>query len=133
MLALIRQVFSYKFFPVCWTGLIILLLCLPGSMVPGTGIFSIPNLDKFVHIFLFGTNVLLWGWHYSQLRATLSGLKPMILLDVVLTIMLGIGLEYVQKYWIPNRSFDGGDIIADVVGAVIAGIWLTFRAHQKHA
>ena len=34
-------------------------------MVPGTGIFSIKHLDKIVHVFLFGMNVLFWGWHYA--------------------------------------------------------------------
>jgi hypothetical protein len=133
MLALIRRIFEYKFFPACWTFFIIILLCLPGSMVPGTGVFGIPNLDKFVHIFLFGTNVLLWGWHYSQLVGTHQPFKKIVLLDVLLTVALGIGLEYVQKYWIPNRSFDRNDILADLVGALIAGVWLVWRSNRKYA
>ncbi len=131
MLGLIRRIFSYKFFPVCWSLLIVIPLCLPGSLVPGSGIFCIPNLDKFVHIFLFGTNVLLWGWHYGQMNYSLRVLKQIILTDVVLTIGLGVALEYVQKYWIPNRSFDTKDILADTVGACIAGLWLIWRTVKK--
>ena len=39
-------------------------------------------------------------------------------------ITLGIVMEYVQMYFIPNRSFDGYDIVADIVGAGLAGLWL---------
>jgi VanZ family protein len=30
---------------------------------------------------------------------------------------LGISMEFVQKYWIPGRDYDLGDIIADMFGA----------------
>jgi VanZ family protein len=33
---------------------------------------------------------------------------------------LGIGMEFVQKYWIPFRDFDTEDIIADMIGAGLA-------------
>lgn len=109
----------------------IILLCLPGSLVPGKGIFSLPNLDKFVHVFLFGTNVLFWGWHYGHQRLSIRSFKQAIILDVVFTIALGIALEYVQKYWIPNRTFDSNDIIADAVGACLGGIWLFWRSARR--
>ena len=131
MLSLIRGILSYKFFPVCWTVFVIILLCLPGSLVPGNGIFSIPNLDKLVHVFLFGTNVMLWGWHFGPFVYSTAAMKKVILADVLLTIVLGIGLEYVQLYFIPNRSFSGGDIVADIIGAVLAGSWLWYRSLQR--
>ena len=28
------------------------------------------------------------------------------------------GVELIQHYWIPNRSFDLGDVLADMTGAV---------------
>ncbi len=121
----------YKLLPVSWTLLIIVLLCLPGSLVPGTGIFGLPNLDKVVHILLFGANVLLWGWHYEQTELTSSKFRQRVIRCVVLTIVLGIALEYVQKYWIPNRSFDGKDIVADLTGALAAGTWLLIRTEKK--
>jgi hypothetical protein len=124
MLVLIRRILSYKFFPVCWTILIIILLCLPGSLVPGGGIFDFDGFDKLVHTFLFGMNVLFWGWHYGETDRPTVQLKKIFILSVTLSIILGIILEFVQLYFIPNRSFDGTDIIADMVGAIIAGIWL---------
>jgi len=93
-------------------------------MVPGTGIFATKNLDKFVHIFLFGVNVLLWGWHYSMSGRDTRSLRIIFIATIAVVITLGIVLEYVQMYFIPNRTFDGYDIIADIVGSVLAGVWL---------
>lgn len=131
MLASFRRLFSYKIFPVCWTVLIIVLLCLPGSMVPGNGIFGLPNFDKAVHLTLFAAHTLLWGWQFSFTVTDSNRYRQIVLIDVLITILLGIALEYVQKYWIPNRSFDVNDILADAAGAVLGGIWLVVRAAKK--
>lgn len=124
MLAPIRRILSNKFFPLSWTLFTIILLCLPGSIVPGKGIFSIPNLDKVIHMILFGTNVLFWGWHYSFGTVTISKLRWIFVTATISMIILGIVMEYVQLYFIPNRSFDSWDIVADVVGSLLAGVWL---------
>ena len=124
MLALFRRMISYKFFPLSFTLFTILLMCLPGSMVPGTGIFALKNLDKFVHVMLFGMNVLFWGWHYASTARDIANLRSIFVAATGLMITLGIVMEYVQMYFIPNRSFDVYDIVADVIGAVAAGIWL---------
>lgn len=124
MTAMIRRVFSYKFFPISFTLFTILLLCLPGSIVPGTGIFSLPNLDKIVHVILFGMNVLFWGWHFASSGKTTPALRWKFISATAVMILLGVIMEYVQLYFIPNRSFDTWDIVADAAGAVLAGIWL---------
>jgi hypothetical protein len=124
MPALFRRIFSTKFLPLSWTILTIALLCLPGSMVPGTGIFATKNLDKIVHVILFGFNVLFWGWHFATVEKPEKRLRYLFLASVVLVILLGVSMEYVQLYFIPNRSFDAWDIVADTVGAVLAGLWL---------
>ena len=124
LLAMFRRIFSYKFFPLSWTLFTILLLCLPGSMVPGTGIFALKNLDKIVHVMLFGMNVLFWGWHYETSDREARQLKLIFIAATAIMITLGIVMEYVQLYFIPNRTFDGYDIVADIIGSVLAGLWL---------
>jgi hypothetical protein len=124
MLAMFRRILSYKFFPLAFTLFTILLLCLPGSMVPGTGIFALKNLDKVIHVLVFGMNVLFWGWHYETSGRQSGNLKIIFIAATALMITIGIVMEYVQMYFIPNRSFDGYDIVADIVGSVLAGLWL---------
>ena len=36
---------------------------------------------------------------------------------LLLAIVYGTGMEFVQKYLVVNRSFDGADIVADAAGA----------------
>lgn len=126
-----RRAFAYKFFPFCWTVLIIFLLCMPGSLVPSTGIFTLPHLDKYVHVFLFGMHVLLWSWHYVT-GASLPVARRVIVANVLFTIALGVALEYVQgSGWVSNRTFDVYDIVADSIGAVAAGLWLFMRTARR--
>ena len=124
MLAMLRRILSYKFFPLTFTLFTILLMCIPGSLVPGTGIFALKNLDKIVHVLLFGMNVLFWGWHFETSGRVSKNLRVIFIAATCIMITLGIVMEYVQMYFIPNRSFDGYDILSDIVGSVLAGLWL---------
>lgn len=45
---------------------------------------------------------------------------------MILGIVYGIAMELVQKYFIPLRSFDLGDITADAIGC-IAGYFISIR------
>jgi VanZ family protein len=124
MVALIQRILSYRIFPLAWTLLIIILLSIPGSYVPGNGLFGIQHFDKVVHIILFGFNVLFWGFYYWSRQLAKLRIKKIVIIITLLTIILGIAMEYVQLYFIPNRSFDGWDIVADIAGAVIAAVWM---------
>ncbi|PWT74750.1 MAG: hypothetical protein C5B59_10510 [Bacteroidetes bacterium] len=117
---LLQKYFGHIFFPIVWTVIILILLALPGSMVPSEQGFSVPQFDKIVHICLFGGFVLLWNLYYSK-----KDISPRKKLRIFFTVFIigavyGIGMEYVQKYFIPKRDFDQGDIIADLVGASLA-------------
>ncbi len=122
--SVIRYLGGRIIYPFIWTVLIIFLLCLPGKAIPTGGIFGIKNLDKIVHVGLFGTFVLLWGilaWNRTKNRQKwpiwLAGI-------MLLSVGLGVALEFVQAAYIPNRSFDVWDIWSDVVGSVLVMILL---------
>jgi hypothetical protein len=122
----LRKLCSVKLLPVIWTLITIVLLCLPGDSIAGNGpMFEIPNFDKVVHILLFGGIAYFWGMHYAFRPGTRDWRKLSILL-AGLSIGLGIVLEFVQLFWIPDRSFDVFDILADSVGAVIAVLLLLY-------
>lgn len=42
----------------------------------------------------------------------------------------GIVMEFIQRYCIPNRSFDIGDIIADGIGS-LCGVLFSSRVYIK--
>jgi VanZ family protein len=57
--------------------------------------------------------------------------KFYIIICGLIALAYGIGMEYVQKYWVPLRSFDYTDIIADGVGALL-GVVITVFYYLKH-
>lgn len=116
-----KKYFAKLYVPVAWTIFIQVLLCLPGSTLPDTGgMFNIPDLDKLVHITLFGTLVGLWCFYLSKKELSRGRLKISFFCIFLFAAFNGIAIEYVQKNFIPNRSFDQGDIIGDLLGAGIA-------------
>jgi len=117
----LKKYFSKLFIPLAWTVFIQVLLCLPGSTLPDTdGFLAIPNLDKVVHIIIFGTLVGLWCFYFSRKISSPQKLKLTFFIVFLLAAFNGIIIEYIQKYYIPNRTFDQGDIIADILSAAIA-------------
>jgi VanZ family protein len=108
-----------------WTFLIFILLTIPGKMLPDESQLTIPNLDKLVHIILFGCFVFLWSFYYACRKDADNRLNKKLLHIFLIACLFGIAMEFVQKYFIPNRDFDIYDIAADIVGA--AGGFLFVR------
>jgi hypothetical protein len=95
------------------------LLCLPGNNFPGNDLFDIPHLDKIVHVVLFGAFVGLWCYYLSGRISVQHQLKRLFFVVFLFAVMNGIVIEYIQFYFIPFRSFDDGDIIADLLASSI--------------
>lgn len=123
MMRLVKKISSWKIVPIGWTLLTIFLLCLSGSDIPSQGVFSTPGIDKVVHVTLFGGIVLLGGFNLYFRRYEKTKWRNIIVMLTLFSIALGIGLEFLQKYYIPNRSFDIFDMCADAAGAVLAAIY----------
>ena len=105
------------FFPILWTFFIIVLLSIPGTMLPSEQGFSVPQFDKLVHVSLFGGFVLSWNFYLSKRTLSSARLLRWFFFVFLLGNSFGIGMEFAQKYWIPFRDFDTVDIIADMIGA----------------
>jgi VanZ family protein len=112
-----------------WLIVTTVLLCLPGSAFPKENWFDKIWLDKWIHIGLFATMVFLWcrAAHLSDN----PNKKVLIFSQIAVYVFLyGIVMEFVQHYFIPNRSFDLGDIIADGAGSGLGG-FLSVRLYIK--
>jgi len=116
----LKKIFSSIYIPVIWTITIEALFCLPGSSFPSHGIFGIPGFDKLVHIVFFGVFVGAWCNYLHSLSYNVEKLKRLFFLVFIIAAFNGIIIEYIQFYFIPNRSFDQGDIIADLMASSIA-------------
>jgi VanZ family protein len=115
-----NRLFGTVFLSLAWTVLIQVLLCLPGTDLPSEGWFSIPNFDKIAHVILFGGFVGLWCYYFYLQKKPIAQLKTLFFLVFLIAAANGIIMEFVQRDYIPNRSFDQGDIIADLIASSIA-------------
>jgi VanZ family protein len=108
-----------------------LLLTLPGSSFPKEDWLSRIWFDKWVHIGMFMVLVILWCRAVFKKEILPGKLKLLFLFVEFLAIVYGVVIEFVQQNWVKNRSFDLGDIAADVVGAALGWIFSIGRYIKK--
>ena len=119
------KLFQSKWTAVGWTIIIFILMILPPGSLPNRGIFGVPNLDKLVHMVMFGGFV--WFWYYS--RNGDGKTKGLLFRLVLLSAVYGISMEFVQENF-TERNFDIWDIVADISGAALVWIWITKRGQK---
>ncbi|MBO9618851.1 MAG: VanZ family protein [Niabella sp.] len=107
----------------------VILLTLPGSDFPKADFLEKIHFDKWVHIGMFALLVFLWdAWLAGGKQIT--PFKKFIIVGVV-ALAYGILMEFVQKYWIPGRSFDVTDMAADGVGCIIGLLASKYLLRKK--
>ena len=113
--------------------LIFILLRMPGSDIQGTSwmslILNLPYADKVVHMGLFGSLALSIFSHFEQYSSISFRSTRTKALSLIVCILFGIGMEFYQKYFVPSRGFEVGDMLADAIGALLA---LPFFDMVKH-
>ncbi len=90
------------------------------------------QLDKWIHIFLFRVMaVALCRAIYKNNQTRKTNNSIYFIIAGVVCLAYGIIMEFVQKNYVPNRSFDNGDIIADAVGSFIGTVFSWYRYIKK--
>ncbi|HVZ57781.1 MAG TPA: VanZ family protein [Chitinophagaceae bacterium] len=115
---------------ILWFILSTILLTLPGSDLPKAGWLEAIHFDKFVHIGMFAGMVWLWCLGIQRRTRDIARLRRAFGWLALIWLGYGVGMEFVQRYFIPNRSFDLSDMAADAVGC-LAGWWYSRRAYLK--
>ena len=115
-----------------WLIVSTVLLTLPGSAFPQENWLDKIWFDKWVHVAMFGliTFLVCWGI-YKKKKETSRKLYTYFIVAAALCLLYGIVMEFVQKFWVPNRSFDPGDIVADGIGSAFGGILSVKRYAKK--
>jgi VanZ family protein len=94
-----------------------MLFCLPGEEFPEAGWLEDIQLDKIVHVGLFFTLVVLWCLP-SGIRTSQKRINRVYLYITLAFFAYGIAIEFIQRNFVPHRSFDFFDIVADSIGCV---------------
>jgi VanZ family protein len=112
-----------KFLPgIAWFLIVLVLTCLPGKDIPKIGWLDEVYFDKWVHIGLFGGLTLLFCWPFYRSGVT-NRQRMHYFVKIALSVSLwGLTIEFIQRFYIPGRSFDLLDWAADSAGALIA-LW----------
>ena len=124
---------AVSFIPVIiWFILANVLLLLPGKDIPDVSFLDEIYFDKWVHIGLFGGLTFLTAYPFIK-----AGRLPKeLLIKIGISfIMYGILIEFIQKYFASDRSFDITDMIADAVGCLagcIASNWVMRKLAKKN-
>jgi len=113
-----------------WLIISTVLLTIPGTSFPKEDWLDKIWLDKWVHLGMFTILVILWCWGGLRARASIQKRKIFFTMIAILGIVYGLGMELVQHYFIPNRSFDTGDLLADAAGCM-AGLIYSVRTYIK--
>ena len=114
-----------KFTPaIAWFFLVLVLLTLPGSDFPtlDTWLNDI-YFDKWVHAGLFGMLTLLFIYPVKKLSLSHPAKINTSIKIAIAACIWGLTTEFIQKYFIPQRSFDLLDWAADSFGILIAWIF----------
>ena len=124
---------AVSFIPVIiWFILANILLLLPGKDIPDVSFLDEIYFDKWVHIGLFGGLTFLTAYPFIKAgRLT----KELLIKIGISFIMYGILIEFIQKYFASDRSFDITDMIADAVGCLagcIASNWVMRKLAKKN-
>ena len=111
-----------------------ILFLLPGASFPKqnwlTPFFNFIGFDKWVHAAIFFVLVYLWC-RASFHRTALLTRKKVFLFILLAFVAYGITIEFVQKEFIVNRSFEFLDIAADTGGAVLGFMFASRRFIKK--
>ena len=104
-----------------WLLFCTVLLLLPGNEFPSLGLFQKIYLDKWIHIGIFSSLVFIFCFRYKKTVAWYW--------LVLLFSAFGYIIEWIQKLYIPFRSFDVGDIYADIVGCILG--FVAYKLYLK--
>jgi len=76
----------------------------------------IPYGDKIMHALLYGVMALLlnYGLKFKSYKFLGFNLQ----LGAIIVLFFA-GLEEITQYWIPSRTFDLGDLLADAIGVAL--------------
>ena len=120
-------------YPGILCGIVILILTgLPGSCFPH--VKPALGLDKVAHIIMYAvfSFLCLWGYRQQYVNNGKAYQKRALLLAVIISIAYGGLTEIMQEFFVPLRTGDWFDLLADVIGTCLGGlIFYLFYRQRK--
>jgi VanZ family protein len=115
---------KYAIFPALLWTFLIFFLCFKTIHVH---VNTFPNFDKVVHFSFYFGFVFLWFRYLFFLNK--DSIKSKIFL-VLISILIGVFIEWAQGYFTTTRASDFWDVVANVIGSIF-GIFMVSLFFNK--
>ncbi len=113
-----------------WALLIFILCAIPGKDLPNVGWLEIFQFDKFVHASLFFVLSILLIWGFSKQDSFLFFNSHKNTLSIIISLIYGGSLEFMQQVFFADRTADIYDFIANTFGSIL-GLMLYKKLEQS--
>lgn len=127
-----KRISFKKFIPgIAWFFIVLVLLCTPGEDLPEVDwLTNIDYYDKAIHAGIFGVLTGLFCLPFYKSAFNKQERINYFLKIAMVASLWGLTTEFIQKFFIPGRSFDLLDWAADSLGALIA-FWFCRKVFTK--
>jgi VanZ family protein len=100
-----------------WALVILALSLTPGQEMPQVNFWE---FDKFAHIGVYAVLGMLFAaaWTYRAQSKGVFMRSIMVRWTLLVPIIFGLSIEFVQGNFIPDRYFDVLDILANIIGSI---------------
>lgn len=123
-----RTLFNSFLPAIVWWCAVLVLMCLPGRDFPSLGSWTeLISLDKIIHVTVFGFMVFLFNRPFLHKSMEVSEKRQLYLRIALACALWGLTIEFIQHFWIPGRSMDLLDFVADTAGCMLA-----YRVSRKY-
>lgn len=113
---------------VVWALVIILATTLPANSFPQVFNWGAKNLDKLIHFLVFGVFGVLLALAFFKQHYESYLHRNRLWLSVVVGFVFGVITEGAQHFFIPSRSGELIDIVANLFGTVFGVFYLSVIA-----
>jgi len=105
---------------ILWAIFILILCGIPGNEINKVKFIDIPQMDKFVHMFLYFVFTLLLISETNTQKQFLKVTVNAILIAALISLGYGAIIEILQKVLFVNRGADIWDMVANTSGFLFA-------------
>ncbi|PZX93541.1 hypothetical protein DOS84_08935 [Flavobacterium aquariorum] len=99
-----------------WTGIVSYFCLVNSNEIP---VINIQNLDKCIHTFFHLVFTFVWFLFFQKQFQSDNRIKPL-MYSFIFSFVFGIAIEILQNLITTTRSADVLDVLANVVGAILA-------------
>ena len=123
-----KEIGIKKFVPaIVWFFVVLFLVTIPGNDLPTPDNWMIAiDYDKLIHIGVFGFLAFLFMYPFGKSSLPSKQKLHYFIRFALATIVWGYTTEVLQKFYIPGRSYDLADWLADSIGGISALLFCKF-------